>query len=89
MPYFAEGREESIAVTSVGPDGGFYLATRQIRILIRQGRAALPQAVADGDLPAEEAAAIGQLLDNAAFSLDAADLPEAPRILQGICQRIG
>ena len=151
--YFAEGREESIAVTSVGPDGGFYLANspvrravsrgivgdavppivggiqrykpirldilvrdaacaaaarvdnadaipaaalaarrddhRQIRILIRQSHAALPQAVTDGDLPAEEAAAIGQLLDNAAFSLDAADLPEAQRILQHVCQRIG
>lgn len=35
--YFAEGREESIAVTSIGPDGGFYLADSPVRRAVSRG----------------------------------------------------
>lgn len=34
---FAEGREESIAITSIGPDGGFYLATSPVRRAATRG----------------------------------------------------
>lgn len=34
---FAEGREESIAVTSLGPDGGYYLANSPVRRAVTRG----------------------------------------------------
>jgi outer membrane protein assembly factor BamB len=34
---FAEGREESIAITSIGPDGGFYIATSPVRRAAARG----------------------------------------------------
>jgi len=34
---FAEGREESIAVTVIGPDGGFYIANSPVRRAIARG----------------------------------------------------
>jgi outer membrane protein assembly factor BamB len=34
---FAEGREESIAVTSIGPDGGFYMANSPVRRAVSRG----------------------------------------------------
>lgn len=37
LRYFAEGREESISVTSIGPDGGFYLATSPVRRAATRG----------------------------------------------------
>jgi outer membrane protein assembly factor BamB len=37
LRYFAEGREDSIAVTSIGPDGGFYIANSPVRRAIGRG----------------------------------------------------
>lgn len=42
--YFAEGREESIAVSSVGPDGGIYTANSPVRRAV--GRGLLPNITA-------------------------------------------
>lgn len=41
LRYFAEGREESISVSSVAPDGGFYTANSPVRRAV--GRGLLPQ----------------------------------------------
>ncbi|MBV1882764.1 MAG: hypothetical protein KUG82_14085 [Pseudomonadales bacterium] len=37
LRYFAEGREESIAVASIGPDGGFYTANSPVRRAVGRG----------------------------------------------------
>ena len=37
LRYFAEGREDSIAITSIGPDGGFYTAGSPVRRAIGRG----------------------------------------------------
>lgn len=43
LRYYAEGQEESIAVTVVGPDGGFYMANSPVRRAI--ARAMFPKVV--------------------------------------------
>ncbi len=37
LRYFAEGREESISVTSIGPDGGYYIASSPLRRAAARG----------------------------------------------------
>lgn len=37
LRYFAEGREESISVSSVAPDGGFYIAHSPVRRAVTRG----------------------------------------------------
>ena len=149
LRYFAEGREESIATTSIGPDGGFYIAnspTRraaargllgdrlpplvggiqrykpirldllvrdaacaaaarasnagsiaaehprsagedilQIRVLIRQSRAALPRAVQDGDLDPAMEKTISGLLRGVETGLSIATLSQTAESLTRVC----
>jgi outer membrane protein assembly factor BamB len=146
---FAEGREESIAVSAVGPDGGLYLAgspvrravargilgdwvpplaggiqryrpirldllvrdaacaaaaramawrrfdagdpdavrddVAQIRVLLRQGRGALPEAAASGDLGADTSAQISGLFDAAQAELASAGVAGAESALARAC----
>ena len=151
---FAEGREESIAVTSVGPRGGIYTASspvrrvsgkalnpddpnvadviggisrykpvrndllvrdascaagvrarnaasiadsapnsamqdiRQIQVLIDQSRAAIDQAVADGDLDTASARTLRSALDRAEANLSVSGLRSVASELLTVCNAI-
>jgi hypothetical protein len=132
---FSEGREESIAVTAVGPDGAIYTANSPVRralarallgdalpplvggiqryrpvrldllvrdaacagaasgntprmgTLLRQARAALPEAGERGDLAADVQALLAASFDEAEASLARSDVPGAARALASACAR--
>lgn len=148
---FAPQREESIAITSLGPDGGYYLASSPVRraitrgllgervppllggiqayrpvrldllvrdaacagaararntatiaaahplsarddraqlgVLIRQARAALPDALAAGDLPAAARDEIDATLQTASAQLAAGEFPAVADSLSAVCDR--
>jgi outer membrane protein assembly factor BamB len=90
---FAEGREESIAVTSVAPDGGIYTASSPVRRV--SGKAIYPELAADiiggisrykpvrSDLLAQDAScAAGVRARNAATIADSAPASAAQDIRQ-------
>jgi hypothetical protein len=149
LRYFAEGREDSISVTAVGPDGGYYIGSspirrsvsrgllgdavppitggiqrykpvrrdllvrdatcaaearalnaatiseehpqsarediRQVRVLVRQSREALDEAVRDGDMTPEQAKEVIGLLDEAESNLSLNGLPNLAQTLGGVC----
>ncbi|MGB8330323.1 MAG: PQQ-binding-like beta-propeller repeat protein [Polyangiales bacterium] len=90
---FAEGREESIAVTSVAPDGGIYTASSPVRRV--SGKALFPDLAANviggisryrpvrNDLLAQDAScAAGVRARNAATIVDSAPASAAEDMLQ-------
>jgi len=148
--YFAEGREDSAAMSAVGPDGSIYVAhspirravgkamypeltpeltggisrfkpirldllardaicaaeahganasalsqttelaaintdIRQIKVLIKQAGGAITRAVSDGDMTAEDAGTLGDLLEQSAANLTPANLDVAVTEMAAAC----
>jgi hypothetical protein len=150
LRYFAEGREDSLAMSIVAPDGSIYVAhspirravgkamypeltpdltggiarykpirldllardaicaaqarganastlnqttelaaintdIRQVRVLIKQADGAIAKAVSDGDMTAEDAGTLGNLLEQSAANLTPANLDQAATGLARAC----
>jgi hypothetical protein len=150
LRYFAEGREDSVAMSVVAPDGSLYVAhsplrraagkamypdltpeitggiarfkpirldllardaicaaearaanastldrtsepaaintdIRQIRVLIKQAGNALPQAVSDGDITADNAATLGDLMERSTAKLTPDNLADAVADMAAAC----
>jgi PQQ-like domain len=150
LRYFAEGREDSIAMSVVAPDGSLYVAhsplrraagkamypdltpeitggiarfkpirldllardaicaaearvanastldqtaelaainadIRQIKVLLKQASGAIPKAVSDGDMPGEDAATLGNLLEQSAANLAPTKLDDVATDLAAAC----
>jgi hypothetical protein len=150
LRYFAEGREDSLAMSIVAPDGSIYVAhspirravgkaiypeltpdltggiarfkpirldllardaicaaearganastlnqttelaaintdIRQVRVLIKQADGAITKAVSDGDMTAEDAGTLGNLLEQSAANLTPANLDQAATGLARAC----
>ena len=150
LRYFAEGREDSLAMSVVAPDGSLYVAhsplrravgkamypdltpditggiarfkpirldllardaicaaearganadtldqttemaaiktdIRQIKVLIKQAGGAIPKAVSDGDMTAEDADRLGSLLEQSTPKLTPANLQHAVKDLSKAC----
>ena len=150
LRYFAEGREDSLAMSTVARDGSLYVAhspirravgralypdltpeitggiarykpirldllvrdaicaaearganasalnpvtdgaaidadTRQIEVLITQAKGALPKAVRDGDMAAEEAAVLAKHFEQSALEMGSADLEGALTEMSAAC----
>jgi hypothetical protein len=150
LRYFAEGREDSLAMSIVAPDGSIYVAhspirravgkamypeltpdltggiarykpirldllardaicaaearganagtldqttelaaintdIRQMRVLLKQAGGAITKAVSDGDMTAEDAGTLGNLLEQSAANLTPANLDQAVTDLATAC----
>lgn len=150
LRYFAEGREDSLAMSVVAPDGSLYVAhsplrraagkamypdltpditggiarfkpirldllardaicaaearganastlnrttelaaintdIRQIKVLIKQANGAIPKAVSDGDMTAEDAGSLGSLLTQSTANLTPANLKKAVIEMAAAC----
>jgi hypothetical protein len=150
LRYFAEGREDSLAMSVVAPDGSLYVAhsplrraagkamypdltpditggiarfkpirldllardavcaaearganastlnqttelaaintdIRQIKLLIKQANGAITKAVGDGDMTAEDAGTLGNLLEQSTLNLTPANLEHAVTEMAAAC----
>ena len=150
LRYFAEGREDSVAMSVVAPDGSLYVAhsplrraagkamypdltpeiiggiarfkpirldllardaicaaearaanastldqstdlaaintdIRQIQVLLQQAGGAIPKAVSDGDMTADDAATLNDLLEKSTVNMSPATLGEAARDMAAAC----
>ena len=82
LRYFAEGREDSLAMSTVAVDGSIYVAHSPLRRTV--GKAMYPEltpditrAVSDGDMTPENAGTLGDLLEQSTLSLKPVDLAVA------------